>query len=114
MKSAGDLLAVLPTYVGLALPAGSGRESRSLLVVRALRLLRIFRVFKLTQFLSEAAALRQAVWASRAKITVFISVVLITVCLMGAAMHLIEGDVAGFDSIPRGMYWAIVTITTVG
>ncbi len=108
-----DLLAVLPTYVGLMLPAG-GRESRSLLLVRSLRLLRIFRVFKLAQFLSEAAALRQALWASRAKIVVFLSVVIITVCLMGGAMHVIEGEEAGFTSIPTGMYWAIVTMTTVG
>lgn len=105
-----DLLAILPTYLGLFIIDGT----RSLLIIRVLRLLRIFRIFKLARMLSEASVLKKAVWASRAKITVFLSVVLITVCLMGAAMHLIEGEDAGFTSIPTGIYWAIVTMTTVG
>lgn len=111
-----DLLAVLPTYLGLMLPTGAdnGRGSRSLLIIRALRLLRIFRVFKLGRFLSEASALRQALWASRQKIIVFLATILVVVCIMGAAMHLIEGPEAGFTSIPTSMYWAIVTMTTVG
>lgn len=110
-----DLLAVLPTYIGLVLPIGEGgRGSRSLLIIRALRLLRIFRIFKLARFLSESKALRQALWAARNKIIVFLFVVLVTVCIMGAAMHLIEGEEAGFTSIPTSMYWAIVTMTTVG
>jgi voltage-gated potassium channel len=107
-----DLLAILPTFVSLMLP-GSG--SQSLLVIRSLRLLRVFRIFKLARFLSEATALRQAVWASRAKITVFIATVMMAVIIMGSAMYLIEGQVeSGFTSIPQSMYWAIVTMTTVG
>ena len=105
-----DLLAILPTYVSLALPG-----SQSLLVIRGLRLLRVFRVFKLARFLSEATVLRQAIWASRAKITVFLVTVMILVIIMGSAMYLIEsGAGSGFTSIPQSMYWAIVTMTTVG
>jgi voltage-gated potassium channel len=106
-----DLLAVLPTYIGLALP---GVETQRLAVVRALRLLRAFRVFKLAYMLSEARLLRRAIWSSRAKIAVFLSVIIISVTIMGSAMHLIEGHEAGFTSIPQSMYWAIVTMTTVG
>jgi len=105
-----DLLAILPTYASLFLP-----RSQHLLVIRGLRLLRIFRVFKLARYLSEATALRRAVWASRAKITVFLVTVLILVIIMGSAMYLIEfGKDSGFTSIPQSMYWAIVTMTTVG
>ena len=105
-----DLLAILPTYISLILPG-----SQSLLVIRALRLLRVFRVFKLARFLSEAGALRHAIWASRAKITVFLVTVLILVIIMGSAMYLIESKAdSGFTSIPQSMYWAIVTMTTVG
>ncbi len=105
-----DLLAILPTYLSLVLPG-----SQSLLVIRGLRLLRVFRVFKLARFLSEADILRQAIWASQAKITVFLVTVLILVIIMGSAMYLIEsGADSGFTSIPQSMYWAIVTMTTVG
>lgn len=104
-----DFLAVLPTYLSLALPG-----SQSLMVIRALRLLRVFRVFKLTRFLSEASALRSALWASRAKIAVFLSTVLIVVVIMGSIIHLVEPPESGFTSIPQSMYWAIVTMTTVG
>ncbi len=105
-----DLLAILPTYVSLVLPG-----SQSLLVIRGLRLLRVFRIFKLARFLSEATLLRQAVWASRAKITVFLATVLILVIIMGSTMYLIEsGADSGFTSIPQSMYWAVVTMTTVG
>ena len=104
-----DLLAVLPTYLSLFLGG-----AQSLLVIRALRLLRIFRVFKLTQYLSEADVLRIALLASRRKITVFVLFVLSVAVIMGALMYLIEGERAGFTSIPRSMYWAIVTMTTVG
>ncbi len=105
-----DLLAILPTYASVLLPG-----SQSLLVIRALRLLRVFRVFKLARFLSEAGALRQALWSSRAKIIVFLSTVLILVIIMGSAMYLIEsGADSGFTSIPQSMYWAVVTMTTVG
>ncbi len=104
-----DLLAILPTYLMALLPG-----AQSFAVIRALRLLRAFRVFKLAHMLSEASALRSAVWASRAKILVFLTFVLIIVVIVGAAMHLIEGEASGFTSIPESMYWAIVTMTTVG
>ena len=113
-----DLLAILPTYV-IALPIFEGTGSaQRLAVIRALRLLRAFRIFKLAHMLSEAKALREAIWAARAKVAVFLSFVLIAVVIVGSAMHLIEGgevgDDTGFDSIPESMYWAIVTMTTVG
>ncbi len=105
-----DLLAILPTYIAPFLPG----QAHRLTVIRALRLLRAFRIFKLAQMLTEASALRHAIWASRAKVTVFLSVVVISVVIMGSAMHLIEGPDNGFTSIPQSMYWAIVTMTTVG
>lgn len=104
-----DLLALLPTYVSLFLPG-----TQSLLVVRVLRLLRVFRVLKLASFLGQAEVLLAALRASRQKIIVFLGGVLSTVVIMGAVMYLVEGEQNGFDSIPRGMYWAIVTMTTVG
>lgn len=104
-----DLLAILPTYVSLLLPG-----AQSLLVVRVLRLLRIFRVLKLVSFLGEAEVLLTALRASRPKIIVFLGAVLSTVVIMGSVMYMVEGEENGFDSIPRGMYWAIVTMTTVG
>jgi voltage-gated potassium channel len=104
-----DLVAVLPSYLTLFIPG-----AQQFMVIRALRLLRVFRIFKLGRYLTEASALRQAIWASRAKITVFLASILIIVLIMGAAMHLIEGGETGFDSIPQSMYWAIVTMTTVG
>jgi len=85
-----------------------------LAVLRALRLLRVFRVFKLARYLGEASILAQALTASRAKITVFLTFVLTAVLVVGAAMYVIEGPERGFDSIPTSVYWAIVTLTTVG
>lgn len=107
-----DLLAILPSYLRLLLPG-----SPSLIVIRSLRLLRVFRVFKLAHFLSEAAALRRAVWQARGKIVVFLTTVLIAVSIVGSAMYTIEnmdGPSQQFTSIPQGMYWAVVTMTTVG
>ena len=104
-----DLVALLPAF--LALAVGSGPY---LVVLRALRLLRVFRVLKLVRYLREARVLGDALRASRAKITVFLTFVLTVVLVVGAAMYLIEGPQAGFDSIPVSMYWAIVTLTTVG
>lgn len=104
-----DLLAILPTYF-MVLHPGAQR----LTVIRALRLLRAFRIFKLAHMLHEAMALRRAIWASRSKIAVFLAVVVIAVVICGSAMHLIEGPENGFTSIPQSMYWAVVTMTTVG
>jgi voltage-gated potassium channel len=104
-----DLLAILPTYLSLLFPG-----AESMLVIRGLRLLRIFRVFKLGQFLGEASLLRSALASSRHKITVFLGTITILVTILGAAMYLIEGEENGFTSIPIAIYWAIVTMTTVG
>jgi voltage-gated potassium channel len=106
-----DLLSILPSYIGLFVPG-----AQNLMVIRMLRLLRIFRVFKLVRFLGEADALRQAMVASRHKIAVFLTTVLIIVTIMAAAMHVIETGAGNdeFASLPEAMYWAIVTITTVG
>ncbi len=104
-----DLLAILPTYLSLFLPG-----SQSLAVVRALRLLRIFRILKLGPYLTGANTLLSAMRASRHKVGVFLGSILVLVVILGSAMYLIEGEANGFTSIPRGMYWAIVTLTTVG
>lgn len=105
-----DLLAILPTYMSLVV-AGS----QYFLTIRALRLLRIFRVFKLARYLVESKVLIAAMRASRPKIIVFLGTVFTIVIIIGSAMYLIEGDQGnGFTSIPRSMYWAIVTLTTVG
>lgn len=104
-----DLAAILPTYLGVFLP-----EAESLLVIRTLRLLRIFRVLKLARYLGELSVLTHALRSSRRKVTVFLSTVLIMTTILGALMYLIEGPEHGFTSIPRAMYWAIVTVTTVG
>jgi voltage-gated potassium channel len=104
-----DLLAILPTYLSLLMPG-----AQSMLVIRVFRLLRIFRIFKLTRYLGEARTLTVALKSSRHKIVVFLGGVLSIVIITGAAMYLIEGPDSGFTSIPRGVYWAIVTMTTVG
>jgi voltage-gated potassium channel len=104
-----DLLAILPTYFMVLFPG-----AQRLTVIRALRLLRAFRIFKLAHMLQEATTLRRALWASRSKIAVFLAFVVIVVVIFGSAMHLIEGPENGFTSIPQSMYWAIVTMTTVG
>lgn len=113
-----DLLSILPTYLILIALESEGPEAEKLHqlgVIRALRLLRAFRIFKLGHMLSGAAELREAIWATRSKITVFLATVVIAVVIEGAALHLIEGPTnPGFSSIPQGMYWAIVTMTTVG
>ena len=104
-----DLLAILPTYLSLLLPG-----SQYFLTLRIFRALRIFRVFKLVKYLTEARLLMEALRSSRRKITVFIFTVLTLVIIFGSLMYLIEGRENGFTSIPRGIYWAIVTLTTVG
>jgi voltage-gated potassium channel len=104
-----DLFAVLPTYLSLLIPGG-----QYLIVIRILRVLRVFRVLKLAQYVGEAQLLRRALYASRFKIAVFLFTVLTVVVVVGSLLYLIEGAEAGFTSIPRGVYWAIVTLTTVG
>ena len=104
-----DLISTLPTYLGLFFIG-----AHSLLVLRSLRLLRVFRIFKLARFLGAASNLSNALKASRAKITVFLVAVCITVVIMGTIMYLVEGGENGFLSIPSSIYWAIVTLTTVG
>lgn len=104
-----DLIAFLPTYLALFFP-----ELHSLIDVRILRLLRIFRIFKLTSFLVEYTHLANALAASRRKIMVFLSVVLMIVMVMGTLMYVVEGPEHGFTSIPISIYWAITTMTTVG
>lgn len=104
-----DLLSILPTYLSLLFPG-----SQSLLVVRILRILRLFRILKLTQYVEESGVLIGALWRSRRKIFVFLCAVLTVVVIFGALMYVIEGPEYGFHSIPTGMYWAIVTMATVG
>ena len=104
-----DLLAILPTYLSLFLPG-----AQYLLVIRLLRVIRVFRVLKLVQYLNEARMLIRALRASRRKITVFLFAVLTLVVILGSLMYMIEGGANGFTSIPRSIYWAIVTLTTVG
>lgn len=104
-----DLLAIIPTYLSIFVPG-----SQYLLVIRILRLLRVFRLLKLSEYVAEADTLRHALRASRRKISVFISAVVLLVVIIGTLMYVIEGEVNGFTSIPRSIYWAIVTLTTVG
>lgn len=104
-----DLLAIIPTYLSIFVPG-----SQYLLVIRILRLLRVFRLLKLSEYVAEADTLRHALRASRRKISVFISAVLLLVVIIGALMYVIEGEAHGFTSIPISIYWAIVTLTTVG
>lgn len=104
-----DVLAILPTYLSLVI-AGS----QYFLVIRILRLLRVFRILKLTHMIRQATILRKALIASRGKIAVFLFAVLTLIVIIGAVMYVIEGPENGFTSIPFSMYWAIVTMTTVG
>jgi voltage-gated potassium channel len=104
-----DFLSSLPLLVGMGLD-----RSRYLAVIRILRLLRVFRILKLGSYLREAALLKQALIASRRKILVFLLTIITLVVNIGALMYVIEGPAGGFGSIPLGIYWAIVTITTVG
>ena len=104
-----DLLAVLPSYLSLLLPG-----AEIFLVIRILRVLRIFRVLKLVQYIGEANLLIKALQSSRRKITVFMFTVMSLVIIFGSLIYVIEGEQNGFTSIPRSIYWAIVTMTTVG
>ncbi|MEX2597366.1 MAG: ion transporter [Salibacteraceae bacterium] len=104
-----DLLSILPTYLAIIITS-----SQYLMVIRILRLMRVFRILKLARFMKESQTLWNSLKASRAKIAVFIFSVFMVAVIMGTLMYLIEGEEGGFTSIPRGIYWAIVTVTTVG
>jgi voltage-gated potassium channel len=104
-----DLLAVLPTYLAFMVPG-----LHALIDVRLLRLLRLFRILKLVAYVAEFSALGRALAASRRKIFVFMSFVMVVVIVMGTLMYVIEGPANGYTSIPVGVYWAITTMTTVG
>ncbi|HEY1016182.1 MAG TPA: ion transporter [Herpetosiphonaceae bacterium] len=104
-----DLLALLPSYLSLLIPG-----TQYLLVIRMVRLLRVFRILKLVEFLHEGRMLQRALVASWRKISVFLVTVLILVIIIGASMYVVEGEAHGFTNIPVSMYWAVVTLTTVG
>ena len=104
-----DLLSTIPKYISLILI-----DSHNLAVLRALRLLRIFRILKVTRYIGASNRLLLALRSSRAKIAVFLLFVLILCIILGTIMYMIEGSENGFTSIPRSVYWAIVTLTTVG
>jgi len=104
-----DLLAVVPSYLSLFITG-----SHQLMIIRVIRLLRVFRVLKMTRYVGEAEVLMEALRASRHRITVFVGAVLSIVVVMGTVLYLVEDPENGFTSIPKSMYWAIVTLTTVG
>ncbi len=104
-----DLLAILPTYISILLPGG-----QYFAVIRVLRVLRVFRVLKITKYVVEMEQLRRALRSSGRKIAVFVFTVITITVIVGSLMYVIEGEEHGFTSIPVGIYWAIVTMTTVG
>lgn len=104
-----DLISIVPTYLSLLVPG-----THYLLVIRILRLLRIFRILKLMDYLNEANVLGQALFAARRKISVFLLTVVTLVIIIGAMMYVLEGEEHGFVDIPTSIYWAVVTLTTVG
>jgi len=106
-----DLVSIVPTYLSLLI-----RDAQGLATVRALRLLRVFRILKLARFIREGRALRQAIWEARAKLVVFLLLVAIVATIIGSAMYLVEGETnpQQFGNIPQCIYWAIITLATVG
>jgi len=104
-----DLVSILPSFIALYYVG-----AETFLVIRVLRVLRIFRVFKLAEYLGEANTLMVALQASRKKITIFLYSIFIFVVVFGSIMYLVEGAESGFTSIPKSVYWAIITLTTVG
>lgn len=104
-----DLLAIIPTYLSIFIVTG-----HYIAIVRIFRLLRVFRVLKLVRYMQGAETLKQALISTRGKIVAFLVFVLCSAILMGTVMYVVEGGENGFNSIPRSVYWAIVTLTTVG
>lgn len=104
-----DLFAILPSYLGLFLGSAP-----SLIVIRMLRFLRIFRIFKLTRYTRAGQLIAGAIWHNKEKIGVFILMIFTLATIIGTIMYLVEGDERGFSDIPTSIYWAIVTLTTVG
>jgi len=104
-----DLLSFLPTYLSAGIPG-----VQALAAVRAFRVIRLFRIFKLAGHMRQAKVIATALRLARPKVAVFLMGVLSIVTTMGAVIYLVEGEANGFTSIPRGIYWAIVTVTTVG
>ena len=104
-----DLLAILPSYLGIFIG-----DITYLMVIRLLRVLRIFRVLKLMRYLTEANLLLRTLFAGRRKVFIFFSTVLVMATVFGSLMFIVEGPANGFTSIPKSIYWTIVTITTVG
>ncbi len=105
-----DLLAIIPTYLSIFITG-----THSLIIIRALRLLRVFRIFKMVGFMNQGSFIINALKASRDKIFIFMFFIFVMVNIVGSIMYLVEGGAnSGFDSIPRSIYWAIVTMTTVG
>ncbi|MFC2102136.1 ion transporter [Bacteroidota bacterium] len=104
-----DLFSFLPTYIGILFTS-----VHFLVAIRILRLIRIFRILKLTRYFRESQELGKALWASAHRIAVFFLVLFLIVLIMGSLMYVIEGGMNGFESIPQSIYWAIITVTTVG
>ena len=104
-----DFISIAPAYLSMFFPG-----TQFLMVIRAVRLLRVFRVLKLARYLKESQVLLGALRSSRIKITIFLGAVLTIVLIMGTFMHILEANTPGFSSIFEGMYWAVVTMTTVG
>lgn len=104
-----DILAVLPSYLSFFVPG-----AQTLLIIRVLRLLRIFRILKLSEYTSAGSVITTALKASQKKIFVFLTAVVLIVTVVGAVMYVVEGEANGFTDIPTSIYWAIVTMTTVG
>lgn len=104
-----DLVSLIPSYLGFV-----GLDSGSLSVIRSIRLIRVFRILKLTRYLKGANHLSASLWNTRHTIIVFLGVVLCIVMIMGALMYMVEKGQNGFSSIPKSIYWAVVTLTTVG
>ncbi|HCT40836.1 MAG TPA: ion transporter [Moraxellaceae bacterium] len=104
-----DLLAVLPTYLGLFYA-----DANLLLVIRLVRVLRVFRILRLFAYWNDANMLLRSLYSSRRKITVFLATVFVAAIIFGALLYVVEGPEHGFTSIPKSIYWAVITITTVG